>query len=60
MANPHPPFLGDLGSPVPPLKPLRVKKKEAPAGDGTKMKKTKKKGEIGLWRNKGLWVWWEL
>ncbi|XP_015975711.2 tubby-related protein 1 isoform X3 [Rousettus aegyptiacus] len=35
---------GDLGSPVPPLKPLRVKKKEAPAGEGTKMKKTKKKG----------------
>ncbi|XP_039712264.1 tubby-related protein 1 [Pteropus medius] len=35
---------GDLGSPVPPLKPLRIKKKEAPAGEGTKMKKTKKKG----------------
>ncbi|XP_029800420.1 tubby-related protein 1 isoform X2 [Suricata suricatta] len=35
---------GDLESPVPPLKPLRIKKKEAPAGDGTKMRKTKKKG----------------
>uniref|UniRef100_A0A8C0AD77 Tubby-like protein n=1 Tax=Bos mutus grunniens TaxID=30521 RepID=A0A8C0AD77_BOSMU len=35
---------GDLGSPGPPLKPLRVKKKEAPAGEGTKIRKMKKKG----------------
>uniref|UniRef100_A0A5F5PXS9 Tubby-like protein n=1 Tax=Equus caballus TaxID=9796 RepID=A0A5F5PXS9_HORSE len=35
---------GDLGSPVPPRKPLRSKKKEAPAGEGTKTRKTKKKG----------------
>ncbi|XP_053761075.1 tubby-related protein 1 isoform X3 [Panthera pardus] len=35
---------GDLGSPVPPSKPLRMKKKEVPAGEGTKMRKTKKKG----------------
>ncbi|XP_077911558.1 tubby-related protein 1 [Halichoerus grypus] len=35
---------GDLGSPVPPAKPLRIKKKEAPAGEGPKMRKTKKKG----------------
>ncbi|XP_032958909.1 tubby-related protein 1 isoform X2 [Rhinolophus ferrumequinum] len=35
---------GNLGSPVPPLKPLLVKKKEVPAGEGTKMRKTKKKG----------------
>ncbi|KAF5929637.1 hypothetical protein HPG69_002358 [Diceros bicornis minor] len=35
---------GDLGSPVPPLKPLRIKKKEAPAGEGTKTRKMKKKG----------------
>ncbi|XP_068413518.1 tubby-related protein 1 isoform X1 [Eschrichtius robustus] len=34
----------DLGSPVPPLKPLRIKKKEASAGEGTKMRKMKKKG----------------
>ncbi|XP_030890192.1 tubby-related protein 1 isoform X2 [Leptonychotes weddellii] len=34
---------GDLGSPVPPAKPLRIKK-EAPAGEGPKMRKTKKKG----------------
>ncbi|XP_034846998.1 tubby-related protein 1 [Mirounga leonina] len=34
---------GDLGSPVPPAKPLRMKK-EAPAGEGPKMRKTKKKG----------------
>ncbi|XP_021115609.1 tubby-related protein 1 isoform X1 [Heterocephalus glaber] len=33
---------GNLGSPKPPQRPLRIKKKEA--GDGTKMKKTKKKG----------------
>ncbi|XP_060471282.1 tubby-related protein 1 isoform X6 [Panthera onca] len=35
---------GDLGSPVPPSKPLRMKKKEVPVGEGTKMRKTKKKG----------------
>uniref|UniRef100_A0A2K6P2A2 Tubby-like protein n=1 Tax=Rhinopithecus roxellana TaxID=61622 RepID=A0A2K6P2A2_RHIRO len=35
---------GDLGSPNPPPKPLRVRNKEAPAGEGTKMRKTKKKG----------------
>ncbi|XP_019594200.2 tubby-related protein 1 isoform X1 [Rhinolophus sinicus] len=35
---------GNLGSPVPPLKPQRIKKKEVPAGEGTKMRKTKKKG----------------
>ncbi|KAF4013318.1 hypothetical protein G4228_004772 [Cervus hanglu yarkandensis] len=35
---------GDVGSPGPPLKPLRVKKKEAPAGEGTKIRKMKKKG----------------
>uniref|UniRef100_A0A8C4MUK0 Tubby-like protein n=1 Tax=Equus asinus TaxID=9793 RepID=A0A8C4MUK0_EQUAS len=35
---------GDLGSPVPPRKPLRSKKKEALAGEGTKTRKTKKKG----------------
>ncbi|XP_012414996.1 tubby-related protein 1 isoform X2 [Trichechus manatus latirostris] len=34
---------GNLGSPVPRQKPLRIKK-EAPAGEGTKMRKTKKKG----------------
>ncbi|XP_059557870.1 tubby-related protein 1 [Myotis daubentonii] len=34
---------GGAGSPVPPAKPLRVKKK-APAGEGTKTGKTKKKG----------------
>nr|KAF6342312.1 TUB like protein 1 [Myotis myotis] len=34
---------GEAGSPVPPAKPLRVKKK-APAGEGTKTGKTKKKG----------------
>ncbi|XP_061002510.1 tubby-related protein 1 isoform X2 [Dama dama] len=34
----------DVGSPGPPLKPLRVKKKEAPAGEGTKIRKMKKKG----------------
>lgn len=56
MSNSHPPFPEDLGSPVPPLKPLRIKKKEASAGEGTKMRKMKKKGEPGLWRNKGLWV----
>ncbi|EHB07830.1 Tubby-related protein 1, partial [Heterocephalus glaber] len=33
---------GNLGSPKPPQRPLRIKKKEA--GDGTKMKKTEKKG----------------
>nr|XP_020024524.1 tubby-related protein 1 isoform X1 [Castor canadensis] len=33
---------GDVGSPDPPRKPLRTKKKEA--GDGTKMRKAKKKG----------------
>ncbi|XP_053525176.1 tubby-related protein 1 isoform X1 [Artibeus jamaicensis] len=33
---------GDLGSPVPPPKPLRMKK--VPAGEGTKTRKTKKKG----------------
>ncbi|XP_057554467.1 tubby-related protein 1 isoform X2 [Hippopotamus amphibius kiboko] len=32
---------GDLGSPVPRLKPLRTKKKEAPAGEGAKMRKKK-------------------
>ncbi|XP_073894352.1 tubby-related protein 1 isoform X8 [Macaca fascicularis] len=35
---------GDLGSPNPPPKALRVRNKEAPAGEGTKMRKTKKKG----------------
>ncbi|XP_069344462.1 tubby-related protein 1 isoform X2 [Eulemur rufifrons] len=35
---------GDQGSPDPPSKPLHIKKKEAPAGEGTKMRKTKKKG----------------
>uniref|UniRef100_A0A8D0Y964 Tubby-like protein n=1 Tax=Sus scrofa TaxID=9823 RepID=A0A8D0Y964_PIG len=35
---------GDLESPVPPLKPLRIKKKDVPAGEGTKMRKTRKKG----------------
>ncbi|XP_034516489.1 uncharacterized protein LOC100466223 isoform X4 [Ailuropoda melanoleuca] len=35
---------GDTGSPVPPAKPLRIKKKEAPAGEGPKLRKTKKKG----------------
>uniref|UniRef100_A0A8C7B6K3 Tubby-like protein n=1 Tax=Neovison vison TaxID=452646 RepID=A0A8C7B6K3_NEOVI len=35
---------GDLGSPVPPAKPLRLKKKEAPAGEGPRMRRTKKKG----------------
>ncbi|XP_075859526.1 tubby-related protein 1 [Microcebus murinus] len=35
---------GDQGSPEPPSKPLHVKKKEAPAGEGTKMRKMKKKG----------------
>ena len=54
-------FPGDLGSPGPPLKPLRVKKKEAPAGEGTKIRKMKKKGEPGVRvrRSKGLWgcVW---
>ncbi|XP_006882242.1 PREDICTED: tubby-related protein 1 [Elephantulus edwardii] len=35
---------GDLGSPVPSQKPLRIKKKEVPAGEVTKIKKTKKKG----------------
>ncbi|XP_007937568.1 tubby-related protein 1 [Orycteropus afer afer] len=34
---------GGLESPVPPQKPLRIKKKEAPAGEGTRMRKTKKK-----------------
>ncbi|KAB0361881.1 hypothetical protein FD754_006037 [Muntiacus muntjak] len=38
---------GDLGSPGPPLKPLRVKKKEAPAGEGTKIRKMKKKAGSG-------------
>ncbi|EPQ17355.1 Tubby-related protein 1 [Myotis brandtii] len=41
-----PPLLGqygDAGSPVPPAKPLRVKKK-VPVGEGTKTRKTKKKG----------------
>ncbi|KAI4552250.1 hypothetical protein MJT46_016901 [Ovis ammon polii x Ovis aries] len=38
---------GDLGSPGPPLKPLRVKKKEAPAGEGTKIRKVKKKAGSG-------------
>ncbi|VFV18027.1 tubby-related protein 1 [Lynx pardinus] len=36
---------GDLGSPVPPSKPLRMKKKEVPAGEGTKMRKKKGSGE---------------
>ena len=60
MSNPHPLFPGDLGSPGPPLKPLRVKKKEAPAGEGTKIRKMKKKGEPSLRRSKGLgvWGWW--
>ncbi|XP_008052881.1 tubby-related protein 1 [Carlito syrichta] len=35
---------GDPGSPDAPLKPLRMKKKEAPGGEGTKIRKTKKKG----------------
>ncbi|XP_045628002.1 tubby-related protein 1 isoform X2 [Ursus americanus] len=35
---------GDVGSPGPPAKPLRIKKKEAPAGEGPKLRKTKKKG----------------
>ncbi|KAB1261182.1 Tubby-related protein 1 [Camelus dromedarius] len=35
---------GDLGSPVPPPKPLRIKKKEVPTGEGTKIRKIKKKG----------------
>ncbi|XP_019516371.1 PREDICTED: tubby-related protein 1 [Hipposideros armiger] len=35
---------GNLGSPVPPVKPLRIKKKEVPAGDGATTRKTKKKG----------------
>uniref|UniRef100_A0A8C8ZA76 Tubby-like protein n=1 Tax=Prolemur simus TaxID=1328070 RepID=A0A8C8ZA76_PROSS len=35
---------GDQGSPDPPSKPLHIKKKEAPAGEGTKIRKTKKKG----------------
>ncbi|XP_047650796.1 tubby-related protein 1 isoform X2 [Phacochoerus africanus] len=35
---------GDLESPVPPLKPLRIKKKDVPAGEGTKMRKARKKG----------------
>uniref|UniRef100_G3TDX6 Tubby-like protein n=1 Tax=Loxodonta africana TaxID=9785 RepID=G3TDX6_LOXAF len=35
---------GDLESPVPPSKPLRIKKKESPAGEGTKIRKTRKKG----------------
>ncbi|XP_049621217.1 tubby-related protein 1 isoform X2 [Suncus etruscus] len=35
---------GDLGSPVPPRKPLRVKKKEAPAEEGTRLRRLKKKG----------------
>nr|XP_025718298.1 tubby-related protein 1 isoform X1 [Callorhinus ursinus] len=35
---------GDSGSPVAPAKPLRIKKKEAPAGEGPKMRKTKKEG----------------
>ncbi|XP_032720466.1 tubby-related protein 1 [Lontra canadensis] len=35
---------GDLGSPIPPAKPLRLKKKEAPAGEGPRMRRTKKKG----------------
>ncbi|XP_004717276.1 tubby-related protein 1 isoform X1 [Echinops telfairi] len=34
---------GDLGSPVPPQKPLRLKKKGAPSGEATKMRKVKKK-----------------
>ncbi|XP_053459691.1 tubby-related protein 1 [Nycticebus coucang] len=34
---------GNLGSPDPTSKPLRVKKNEAPVGEGTKMRKTKKK-----------------
>lgn len=59
MSNPYPPLLGDVGSPGPPLKPLRVKKKEAPAGEGTKIRKMKKKGGPGVRRSKGLWgcVW---
>ncbi|KAK2502321.1 hypothetical protein MC885_001283 [Smutsia gigantea] len=39
--------MGDLGSPVPPPKALRIKKKGAPEGEGTKMRKTKEKGETG-------------
>ncbi|XP_010332372.2 tubby-related protein 1 isoform X2 [Saimiri boliviensis] len=35
---------GDLGSPDPPPKPLRTRNKEAPAEEGTKIRKTKKKG----------------
>ncbi|XP_058162604.1 tubby-related protein 1 [Dasypus novemcinctus] len=35
---------GALGSPVSPPKPLRAKKKATPAGEGPKMRKTKKKG----------------
>uniref|UniRef100_A0A8D0NRC2 Tubby-like protein n=1 Tax=Sus scrofa TaxID=9823 RepID=A0A8D0NRC2_PIG len=35
---------GDLESPVPPLKPLLIKKKDVPVGEGTKMRKTRKKG----------------
>lgn len=48
LSNPCPPFPGDLGSPVTPLKPLRIKKKEVPTGDRTKARKTKKKGKTGL------------
>ncbi|XP_055988559.1 LOW QUALITY PROTEIN: tubby-related protein 1 [Sorex fumeus] len=35
---------GDLGSPAPPRKPLRVRKKEQPSEEGTKLRKLKKKG----------------
>lgn len=32
-------------------------KKKVPGGEGTKTRKTKKKGGPGVWR-RGLWVWW--
>nr|XP_045368219.1 LOW QUALITY PROTEIN: tubby-related protein 1 [Camelus bactrianus] len=43
LSNAHPAFPGDLGSPVPPPKPLRIKKKEVPTGEGTKIRKKRRK-----------------
>lgn len=62
--HPRPPnllFPGDVGSPDAPQKPLKTKKKEV--GEGTKLRKVKKKGKTGHGtevggQGRGHWAWY--